>query len=138
MMQKHEVLQNRTLAFLNRNIKGHGVITGFDGSHCDRTDLRLKHRVKHRLQELRVLRACLADITVEGKMVDTKLTAAKSNDVWKEIETDYDVSKEQFRKKINFCGYTLCISKLPRSETILMDTLKRARIRVLLNLQYID
>jgi hypothetical protein len=102
MMQKHEVLQNRTLAFLNRNIKGHGFITGFDGSHCDRTDLRLKHRVKHRLQELRVLRACLADIIVEGKIVDTKLTAAKSNDVWKEIETDYDISKEQFREKINF------------------------------------
>ena len=102
MIQKHEILQNRTLAFLNRNIKDHGFITGFDGAHCDRTDLRLKHRVKHRLQELRVLRACLADVIVEGKLLDTKLADVKSNDVWKEIETDYDISKEDFREKIKF------------------------------------
>lgn len=98
MMQKHEILQNRTLAFLNRNIKGHGFITGFDESHCDRTDLRLKHRVKHRLQELRLLRACLADIIVEG-IADSKLPAAKSDDIWKDIEADYDITKEQFGKK---------------------------------------
>ncbi len=55
MMQKHEVLQAKTLTFLNNNIKGHGFIKGFDGKRCDRYDLRLKHRVRHRLQALRVL-----------------------------------------------------------------------------------
>ena len=58
-MQKHEILQAKTLAFLNNNIKGHGFIIGFDGKHCDRTDLRLKHRVKHRLQQLKILQASL-------------------------------------------------------------------------------
>ena len=55
MMEKHEILQAKTLTFLNNNIKGHGFIKGFDGERCDRYDLRLKHRVKHRLQNLRVL-----------------------------------------------------------------------------------
>jgi hypothetical protein len=59
MMQKHEVLQAKTLTFLNNNIKGHGFIKGFDGVRCDRYDIRLKHRVKHRLQNLRVLIASL-------------------------------------------------------------------------------
>jgi hypothetical protein len=36
MMNKHEVLQMKTLAFLNNNIRSHGFINGFDGSHCDR------------------------------------------------------------------------------------------------------
>lgn len=58
-MQKHEILQAKTLTFLNNNIKGHGFITGFDGQKCDRTDLRLSYRVKHRLQQLRILRASL-------------------------------------------------------------------------------
>ncbi len=38
---------------------GHGFVKGFDGQGCDRTDLRLRHRVKHRLQNLRVLKASL-------------------------------------------------------------------------------
>jgi len=58
-MQKHEVLQAKTLTFLNNNISGHGFIKGFDGSGCDRTDLRLKVRVKHRFHELRILQSCL-------------------------------------------------------------------------------
>lgn len=58
-MQKHEILQAKTLTFLNNNIKGHGFIIGFDGERCDRTDLRLKHRVKHRLQQLKILQASL-------------------------------------------------------------------------------
>ncbi len=59
MMQKQEILQGKTLTFLNNNIKGHGFIKGFDGTRCDRIDLRLKFRVKHRMQSLRILRASL-------------------------------------------------------------------------------
>ena len=55
MMQKHNALQARTLTFLNNNLSGHGFIKGMDERNCDRTDLRLSHRVKHRLQELRVI-----------------------------------------------------------------------------------
>ena len=58
-MQKHEILQAKTLTFLNNNIHGHGFIKGFDDRCCDRTDLRLKIRVKHRLHNLRVLQSCL-------------------------------------------------------------------------------
>jgi len=59
MLQKHEVLQGKTLTFLNNNIKGHGFIKGFDDNGCDRIDLRLKFRVKHRIQNLRILMASL-------------------------------------------------------------------------------
>jgi hypothetical protein len=58
-MEKHEILQAKTLTFLNNNINGHGFITGFDGEACDRTDLRLKIRVKHRLRQLRILKESL-------------------------------------------------------------------------------
>lgn len=58
-MKHHEVIQAKTLTFLNNNIKSHGFIGGFDGHGCDRTDLRLKHRVKHRLHSLDELRAAL-------------------------------------------------------------------------------
>jgi hypothetical protein len=59
MMLKHDVLQAKTLTFLNNNIRGHGFIRGFDGQHIDRTDLRLKVRVEHRMRDLEVLRAAL-------------------------------------------------------------------------------
>lgn len=58
-MRKHDVLQAKTLTFLNNNIKGHGFIDGFDGTHIDRTDLRLRIRVKHRMHQLDMLRASL-------------------------------------------------------------------------------
>jgi hypothetical protein len=58
-MRKHDVLQAKTLTFLNNNIKGHGFIEGFDGTHIDRTDLRLRIRVKHRMHQLDMLRASL-------------------------------------------------------------------------------
>jgi hypothetical protein len=54
-MEKHEILQAKTLTFLNNNIKGHGFIKGFDGTRIDRKDLRLKVRVKHRIRDLRIL-----------------------------------------------------------------------------------
>jgi len=59
MLQKHEALQGKTLTFLNNNIRGHGFIKGFDGKGCDRIDLRLRVRVKHRIQNLRILMASL-------------------------------------------------------------------------------
>ena len=56
---KHGILQEKTLVFLENNISGHGFISGRDGTKIDRTDLRLKIRVKHRLDDLEELRACL-------------------------------------------------------------------------------
>jgi hypothetical protein len=58
-IKKHRILQEKTLAFLENNIAGHGFITGRDRTKIDRTDLRLKIRVKHRLDDLDELRACL-------------------------------------------------------------------------------
>lgn len=59
MMLRHDVLQAKTLSFLNNNVRGHGFIRGFDGHHVDRTDLRLKVRVEHRMRNLEMLRATL-------------------------------------------------------------------------------
>lgn len=58
-MNKHSILQMKTYTFLDTNLSGHGFIYGRDGQHIDRTDLRLKIRVKHRIQELEELRASL-------------------------------------------------------------------------------
>ncbi len=59
MMEHHEILQAKTLTFLNSNIAGHGFITGFDGQGIDRRDLRLAIRVMHRITQLRILMASL-------------------------------------------------------------------------------
>lgn len=59
MMLKHDILQAKTLTFLNNNVRGHGFIRGFNGQHIDRTDLRLRIRVEHRMRDLEILRACL-------------------------------------------------------------------------------
>ena len=56
-IQRHNILQELTLAFLSKNIVGHGFIYGQGGENVDRTDLRLNFRVKHRLYDLDVLRA---------------------------------------------------------------------------------
>lgn len=58
-IQKHHILQEKTLVFLDNNIEGHGFIYGRDGTRIDRTDLRLDIRVKHRINDLDVLRACI-------------------------------------------------------------------------------
>jgi len=58
-MHRHEILQAKTLTFLNNNIKGHGFITGFAGDRIDATTQRLKFRVRHRLRDLEVLEASL-------------------------------------------------------------------------------
>jgi len=75
-IQKHKILRAKTLEFLENNIAGHGFISGRDGTHVDRTDLRLKFRVKHRLDELDELRACLeyaGDTTVKEKMIGSTI-----------------------------------------------------------------
>jgi hypothetical protein len=56
-LKRHHILQERTLAFLNKNIQGHGFIYGRDGTKIDRTDLRLNIRVKHRINDLDEIRA---------------------------------------------------------------------------------
>jgi hypothetical protein len=101
-MQKHEILQSKTLTFLNQSITGHGFITGFDGTHCDRTDLRLRHRVKHRLQQLRILRASLEMLRSEERMPDTNPASLNTDKVWQDIKIDYDISKRVFGRKIAF------------------------------------
>lgn len=58
-IQRHHVLQEKTLVFLDNNIEGHSFIYGRDGTRIDRTDLRLDIRVKHRVNDLEVLRACI-------------------------------------------------------------------------------
>lgn len=63
-MSKHAVLQAKTRTFLDNNLSGHGFIHGRDGRHIDRTDLRLKVRVKHRIQELEELRASLPYVAI--------------------------------------------------------------------------
>ncbi len=95
MMQRHEILQAKTLTFLNNNIKGHGFIKRFDGEGCDRTDLRLKYRVKHRLQNLRILLASLEYARVpesywreKGKELVDKVVN-KGSDAAVEIATSY-------------------------------------------------
>jgi len=58
-IQKRNVLQEKTLVFLDNNIEGHGFISDRDDCRIDRTDLRLDIRVKHRVDDLEVLRACI-------------------------------------------------------------------------------
>ncbi|BBM64914.1 hypothetical protein BCT47_00335 [Vibrio splendidus] len=58
-MNKHDILQMKTITFLDNNISGHWFINGRKGNGCDRTDLRLNIRVKHRLQDLREIQASL-------------------------------------------------------------------------------
>ena len=94
-MRKHDILQAKTLTFLNNNITGHGFISGFDGNHIDRTDLRLKIRVKHRMHDLDMLRACLEYAKVpeaywkqKGKELVEKLLN-KSGDAAVDIAASY-------------------------------------------------
>jgi hypothetical protein len=56
-MKHHNILQERTLAFLNKNIIGHGFIYGQHGENVDRIDQRLKIRVSHLINDLDVLGA---------------------------------------------------------------------------------
>ena len=95
MMRKHDVLQAKTLTFLNNNIRGHGFIRGFNGRGVDRTDLRLRIRVKHRLHNLDMLRAALQYAKVpesfwkqKGKELVEKLVM-KSGDAAVEVAASY-------------------------------------------------
>jgi hypothetical protein len=61
-ISKHRILQAKTLEFLQQNTSGHGFITGHDGTKIDRTDLRLKFRVQHRIDDLEELRVRLEEV----------------------------------------------------------------------------
>jgi hypothetical protein len=94
-MLRHEVLQAKTLTFLNNNIKGHGFISGFNGKHIDRTDLRLRVRVKHPMHELEMLKASLQYAKVpeafwkqKGKELVEKLLK-KSGDAAIDVAASY-------------------------------------------------
>ena len=94
-MWRHDVLLAKTLTFLNNNIKGHGFIRGFDGTHIDRTDLRLQVRVKHRMHQLDMLKASLEYAKVpeafwkqKGKELVEKLLK-KSGDAAVDVAASY-------------------------------------------------
>jgi len=59
MMEAYEILQEKTLTFLDNNIQGHGFIYGRDGDHIDRNDCRLKIRHGHRMRDLNILKESL-------------------------------------------------------------------------------
>jgi len=59
MMEAYEILQEKTMTFLDNNIQGHGFVYGRDGGHIDRKDLRLKIRYGHRMRDLNILKECL-------------------------------------------------------------------------------
>jgi hypothetical protein len=95
MMHRHEVLQAKTLTFLNNNVRGHGFIRGFDGQRIDRTDLRLRIRVKHRMHQLDLLRASLQYAKVpesfwkqKGKELVDKI-AKKTGDAAIDVAASY-------------------------------------------------
>ncbi|MGB0920687.1 MAG: hypothetical protein ACPG1C_05120 [Alphaproteobacteria bacterium] len=80
-MQKHRVLQAKTIEFLNQNIKRHGFIYR-DGRGADRTDLRLNIRVQHRIDDLDEIKARLEYASVtdgfwreQGKKLIGKIVA---------------------------------------------------------------
>ena len=73
-MKRHTILQERTLAFLNKNIVGHGFICGQQSENVDRMDLRLNVRVKHRLHDLDVLRARIEYAEVPRRFEKTAKT----------------------------------------------------------------
>jgi hypothetical protein len=76
MMLRHDVLQAKTLTFLNNNIRGHGFIRGFDGHGADRTDLRLRVRVQHRLHRLTVLKESLQYAKVPDRPSSLEIVTA--------------------------------------------------------------
>lgn len=85
-MSRHAILQTKTITFLDNNISGHGFVVGRDGNSIDRTDLRLRIRVRHRIQELEELSASLQYATVpdsfwkeKAKALVSAITANPSN-----------------------------------------------------------
>ena|ERR1700730_699721 len=74
-LKRHNLLQERTLAFLNKNIVGHGFIYGQHGENVDRIDCRLKIRVKHRVNDLDILRARIEYAEVPKRFVKTRKAA---------------------------------------------------------------
>ncbi|MBM7038217.1 hypothetical protein [Vibrio ulleungensis] len=94
-MVKHSIMQMKTITFLDNNISGHWFINGRDRECCDRTDLRLNIRVKHRLQDLHEIAASLSYALLadsywmqKGKEMIDKI-ADKSPEVALEIVAGY-------------------------------------------------
>jgi hypothetical protein len=94
-METHSILQMKTVTFLDNNLDGHWFINGRTERGCDRNDLRLQIRVKHRLKELREIHASLSYALVadsfwkqKGVEVINKM-ADKSPEVALEIITGY-------------------------------------------------
>lgn len=94
-MGKHSILQMKTITFLDNNTDAHWFIHGRKDRGCDRTDLRLNIRVKHRLQELREIQASLQYAMLtdsfwkqKGKEMIDKI-ADKSPEVALEIVAGY-------------------------------------------------
>ena len=94
-LEIHSILQMKTITFLDNNMSGHWFIKGRNINGCDRTDLRLAARVKHRLRDLREIHASLnyALLTdsfwkAKGKEMIDKI-ADKSPDVALDIVSSY-------------------------------------------------
>lgn len=94
-MEKHSILQMKTITFLENHIAGHWFIDGRYERGCDRTDLRLNIRAKHRLKELREIHASLEYALLtdsfwkqKGKEVIDKI-ADKSPEVALKIVSGY-------------------------------------------------
>ncbi len=94
-MDKHSILQMKTITFLDNNIDGHWFINGRTEHCCDRTDLRLNIRVKHRLKELKEIHASISYALVtdsfwkqKGKEMIDKI-ADKSPEVALDIVAGY-------------------------------------------------
>jgi hypothetical protein len=94
-IKRHRILQEKTLVFLENNISGHGFIRGRDGTKIDRDDLRLAIRVKHRIDDLDELSACLSYAKVPDGYWRTKAAelvskiAGKAPDVAIDLATKY-------------------------------------------------
>lgn len=98
-MSKHATLQAKTLTFLDNNLTGHGFIQGRDGRHIDRTDLRLKVRVKHRIQDLEELRASLPYAVVPDSWWKERaktLVERITDEPYKAVEITMDALKNPF------------------------------------------
>jgi predicted nucleotide-binding protein len=98
-MRAHDILQAKTLAFLDANFEGHGFIEGVDGNGCDRTDLRLKYRVQHRLHNLQKLQASVPYATSKAargaRASPERRSQEMANQGGGEMASDYTFKKHQ-------------------------------------------
>jgi hypothetical protein len=96
----HKILQERTLAFLNKNVQGHGFIYGRDGTYIDRIDLRLNIRVKHRIYDLDELRARIDYAEVPVGRLKKSLGKIGGIVPGRDLECYHETSSGCFRRKL--------------------------------------